>query len=210
MLSNRVRMWACLPPVVAVMLSACRDAAPGPLAPDPGQARTAMVTTKAPAHAAAAASLHHVSGSAYIDLSVYGGGREMYSFNATLDAAGRASGFFNSEYAYEFDVPGGFRYRADVVCLAVAGRDAWLGLRVVRSQDPAFLPVGTEAVVRVRDAGEGRHVGEPEDADDTIDQNYDGIGYVVFGEPAANCTQKLTVREFWVLWWLDAGNIQVR
>jgi hypothetical protein len=79
----------------------------------------------------------------------------------------------------------------------------------VRSQDPVFLPVGTEAVVRVRDAGEGQHLGEP-GWDDTLDQNHDGIGYVVFGEPAANCAQKLTVREFWVLWWLDRGNIQVR
>lgn len=191
--------------ILLLGIAACNDGG-SPLAPE---LAGMQASTVAQPGASGAAPLRFVAGSAYLDWGAYGGGRSLYSFNARLDAAGRAHGFFQAEYAYADDEPGGFRFRADVVCLAVEGNDGWLGLRVTRSGDPAELPVGAEAVIRVRDAGEGGHIGEPE-LDDLLDQNHDGIGRLVTWVPAASCTEMRRSGDFWPLWWIDGGNIEIR
>jgi hypothetical protein len=190
--------------ILLLSVAGC-DSGREPLAPE----LPAMQASLAQAGLGGAAPRHHVSGTVYLDWSVYGGGRTMYSFNARLDAEGGAHGFFQGEHAFVDDEPGGVRFRADVVCLAVEGGDAWLGVRVTGSDAPTFLAVGAEAVVRVRDAGEGGHIGEPE-LDDLLDQNHDGVGRLVTAASAASCLEKRRTGDFWPLWWIDRGNIDVR
>jgi hypothetical protein len=191
--------------ILALAVAACDDVRT-PLAPE---LPAAQGSVSPEGRRSDTAPVNHVSGTVYLDWAVYGGSRTMFSFNATRDAAGNAKGFFQAEYAYVDDEPGGFRFRADVVCLAVEGRDGWIGLSVTRSEDPVFFPVGTEGVIRIRDAGEGGHIGEPT-LDDLLDQNFDGIGDLVTRFSAATCNEKRRAPDFWWLHWIDRGNIQIR
>jgi hypothetical protein len=155
--------------------------------------------------AAPGTPVHMVSGGVIIDWAVYEGGKDKYAFHATKDAQGRVRGSFQSSYLYEFTETEFFNFHADVVCLQVQGSHAWLGIRVTRSNDPAFMPVGTTGVVRVFDSGEGHHWGTPDDP-----YGKDAIGELVTSVDASYCDTKPTIREFWYLDYIDHGNIQVR
>jgi hypothetical protein len=177
----------------------------GPVAPAAMSSSATIGPSMAASQAASTAPVTFVSGGAVVDWSAYDGGRDKYTFHASLDGEGRVDGRFRSSYLYTYTETESFRFDADVVCLAVDGGHAWLGLEITRSTDPVFLPVGTTGVVRVFDAGEGHHLGN---ADDPYDK--DAIGTFVTSVGANGCEPKPTLREFWYLDYIDQGNIHVR
>lgn len=183
MIQNRARLAGF--GLLAGLFTACADGAipTKALGPSPSFDRSSN------------APVHLVSGGGKVDFSILGGGagEETYGFNASVNGDGEAKGEFQSK----FTIPE-VTFHADVLCLSVAGNDAWLGVIVTQTHDPVAWPVGTEGVIRVRDNGEGAN--DPPDA----------LGFWVTGVSASTCVQQRVTGVFSFLFPWTKGNAQVR
>jgi hypothetical protein len=113
------------------------------------------------------------------------------SFTASVDGNGIANGQVQAHFAIPDVI-----FHMEIICLSVAGNEAWVGGRVTSSQDETLVPVGQTRVFRVRDNGQG--AGSANDELSRID---------AFVDPAAFCANQpaIALPFEWV-----AGNIQVK
>ncbi len=90
-----------------------------------------------------------VGGGSIVREDIEGSPREIYGFNAKLDATGNVTG--QAEVHFPSD---DVKMHIDVQCLVVRGNEAWLSGPVTRSDNPDTF-VGAVFVWRVEDNGEG-------------------------------------------------------
>ena len=130
-------------------------------------------------------------GGSIVREDIAGAPREVYGFQAWVDAAGRVTG--EAEVHFPSDV---VKMHIVVQCLVLEGNRAWLSGAVTRSDDP-LTPVGRVFFWQVQDNGEGR--GAPPDRISNF------VHRPTNNYPADICRQKLTVPTFpW-----DNGNVQI-
>jgi hypothetical protein len=106
------------------------------------------VIALATAAGAAAAVFGSASGSGTV---LFGNTIEHIAFSAQQIAGTEATG-----EATINDISAGVRVHVDVNCLNVIGNYAIVSGIVTQSSDPALVPVGSQAIFAVVDAGEGR------------------------------------------------------
>jgi hypothetical protein len=119
------------------------------------------LTLVGPTVALAAAPVHQVTGSGYVEFANV---NFRSSIAAFVDANGEATGnlVLNLDYSF-FAIPK-FTIHMKVTCLEVTGNEAWIGAVVTQSDNPNFVPIGLPFVYMVRDlGGEGQDImhGEP-------------------------------------------------
>jgi len=100
-----------------------------------------------------------VGGGSIVREDLAGSPREIYGFNAKLDAAGNVKG--QAEVHFPSD---DVNMHIDVQCLVARGNEAWLSGPVTRSDDP-LTPVGMVFVWRVVDNGQGKGAAPDEVSD---------------------------------------------
>jgi hypothetical protein len=139
-----------------------------------------------------APAIHQVTGGGKLDISNFDPALppETYAFTASVDGNGDVKGQMQIRFSDPL-----VSLHAEVTCLAVSDRDAWIGIVVTRTDDSAVMPVGAERWVRVQDNGEGASAAP------------DRMGFFLPGGGAARCNEQRPVGMPFA--WLH-GNIQVR